>query len=119
MQFPENLLDASEEEILAEIGRVLMADAADALPRSPKELIELARVWSSKQIEKCQAIICPNGLVRELASEGFSVQLAIAVASLIESVTSGSAAIPLAYLICKRGIADFCSNYLNVSSEVK
>jgi hypothetical protein len=65
--------------------------------------------WCETNKQRLKRIICSNQDVRQLAKDGFSVELVAAVLALLESLSLGTAASPLAVLLCKRGLTDLCS----------
>src|SRR5688500_7838060 len=100
----QDLFEANEDDLLMEIGKALLSDSADALPRSRQEIIELSRRWVDAQTINCRNILCGNRVIKELGGEGFSSQVVAAVAALLETAAFGTAATPLAFLLCRRGI---------------
>ena len=103
------LLERTDEELLAMIGESLPSETMGALPPSIDRLCEIAREWIDKNTERIQSSLCKSKIIYKLAHDGNVSDLFLAVSVLIESLTLHSAASPLAAWICKRGVSTFCS----------
>jgi hypothetical protein len=103
------LLDLSLEELETEIGKQLALEELGALPPSLAGLRERGERWVRANAGKLKASVCGNKTVRDLAVQGFSAELVNAVLGLVEAIVSGTAAAPLAILLCRRGLQVMCS----------
>ncbi len=102
-------LSLNEDELLIEIGLALDKDSLDAFPKPIAILKQRAEKFLIVQKKEYQDLICNSKKIQALASEGFTTELVAAVIGLIESITIGAAVSPIAILLCKKGIANFCS----------
>lgn len=104
------LLDMSLEELETEIGKRLAIEELGALPPSRSALRERGERWAKANVGKLKATICGSKRVRDLAAEGFSAELVNAVLGLVEAAVLGTAAAPLAVLLCRRGLQIMCAD---------
>lgn len=115
----QDLLDKSEDELLAEIGLALSESDLMALPESAKHLRKKASQWIVASWDSITSQICANQIIRQLAEDGFSAELVSAVAALLESLSLGSAVTPLAVLLCRRELKHICRDYWGQDSLSK
>lgn len=107
-KFDKSYLSRSEEELLVELNKIVFHDPT-ALP-STKETIDRVNSWIKSNRKKLSNILCTNKKIRDLAEGGFSYELVITVFAALEAYHFGTAASPLAVLICKKGLAEYCKS---------
>jgi hypothetical protein len=100
----------NEDQLLATIGERLEKLELRAVPPRLEVLKQRAEKWLRANRDKLRKLLCHNQKVRHLAKNGFSADLVVAVLALIESLSLGTAASPLAVLLCRRGITSLCED---------
>lgn len=109
----DNLIKLSEEELLIQIAMELNANEFYAIPPSNKKLLQQARSWIDTKLQSIKEVICTSHKVKDLATNGSTAELASAVLGLIESLSLGTAATPLAAYLCKKTITIICEHEWN------
>jgi hypothetical protein len=107
------LLNASEDDLLIEIGKRLTLEETGFLPPNLKAMGERGRRYVAAQTEKLRATVCSSNAVRSAADSGSQAELVSAVAGAIESIVAGTSLTPLAILLSKRGLQNFCEREWN------
>lgn len=110
MTFDEKYYSFSESELLVEIDK-LVFDDFNATPKALAEAKRRAEAWLSTKKVELSSAVCGNKKILTLRSKGFTLELVMAVFAAIEASAFGSAASPLAVLLCKRGIDNFCKGF--------
>ena len=105
----------SEDDLLLEIGYRISENDHFALPPGTDRLRKNALRWIESIKHKYIKVICRDEKIHGLAEDGYSFALVSAVLALLESIAIGTAASPLAVLICKRGIQKLCAEEWKVS----
>lgn len=99
-----------DEELYAEIGkRLTPAGVCYISAPHPKSFQIKGQKFFFGMQTRLQEIICTSTTIKSLAQKGFSTELVAAVLGLIESLAIGTAATPVAALICKRGLNQLCN----------
>lgn len=107
----EKLLNASDDELYAEIGKHLMLEETGFLPSSIKAMQERGQRYLSANLEKLTNAVCLNETVRRTAESGTRTEIGAAIAGAIESFVVGTAVSPVAALLCKRGVHNMCASH--------
>lgn len=108
MTLRRDLFDAADDELLLEFG-IGLSGGVGAFPLPDDEYRKKAREWLEKRVEEAKRVLCRNNTIRHLSKDGFTAELVAAVAALLESIVVGTAAAPLAILLCKQGVVGLCS----------
>jgi hypothetical protein len=101
--------DLSDDELLLRLAHQLAARDRDALPRLPKELLDLAETWLAQHMNELQRLICTSDRVHNLYNDGETPTLVAAVADLISSICVGVSPLTVAYLLTRFGLRKLCS----------
>ncbi|WP_438423275.1 hypothetical protein [Aquimarina macrocephali] len=109
MNFEKKYLDLSESELILELDRIVFDDFT-ATPKSPEEVKGRLEAWLSSKKVELKEIICKNNSIKHLRTNEENLALVTAVFAALEASLFGSAASPLAVLLCKKGIDKLCDN---------
>jgi len=105
------LLEASDAVLLQHIGDAHSLRSLQARPRTDDEREESGKDWISAHINTLRKLVCSSLLIQAYLNSSRTqdrVMLAAAIADLISSVITGIAAVAVAVLILREGIASFC-----------
>lgn len=106
----DSLSAMTDEELLIELGRAIAKEEKHVIPPSKQSLRKKSLRWLEKRTAEIRQIICKDKRVKEFVHNNNSTELLIAVMALLESLAFGSAAAPLAVLLCRRGINTLCKD---------
>jgi len=109
----------SESDLFAEIGRELERDQMQAFPQSVELLRRRGERFFASKLAEVRASICPNKTLRTLAAGGVTIDLAQAVLATLETSTLGTAATPIAVLVCRQGLTSLCNESWSSQEKAK
>ena len=114
MENMQSLIKSSEEDLYLIIGQSI----DESIGLNPNELIERAKNWVYNRLPEIKTLICNNKKIKSFSANEVSVELISAIAALLESIISETAATPLAIILSKYGISSFCEEiWLNQSGK--
>lgn len=109
----ERLLDQTEDDLYANIGRSQVRRGGLAVaPRSDEELVDDGKEWFAQQRTAIAERICGSHTVRVYLESDRVMNRIIIVASiadLISSIATGISGLSVAVLIIKEGLETLCS----------
>jgi hypothetical protein len=106
----KDLLDRSEEELLAELGASQLGETLGVRPSDFGRYLRLGRVWMDQHVEELRNTLCshPNVVrLRALASTDEAAEVATVVDVLL-SVYGQIPATIIAVLVVRRGFVALC-----------
>lgn len=106
---PINLLNLSEEELLANVGKeILGKDGFNIDTPDDKILYNIGNKWFIEKKKNIQSQICNNDLIMSLSTTDNNLELFAAIADLIASITINISPFTVSALILKKGLNKYC-----------
>lgn len=108
----ELALSASNDELLAVIGKSTERGTLGAVPKSIPELAQLGRNWLLSQHSTLRDLVCPRRIMHSIANQSGDDLVSI-VLMLVDLVAATYGRIPgvfVATVIARRGLREFCEN---------
>lgn len=102
----EELLGASTDELLANIGRELQADRL--LPQSVRDAIQAGRAWFEENFEDLRRRICPH--VADVEAKPSAAEAVAALADLLASVHNVPAVASVSVIVYRYGVGSLCAD---------
>ena len=107
----DRLLASDENALYVTLGHALGSRSLGVDAADERRLVQRAKAWLAQSSGNWQAAICSDPSVRDLAQGGVTCELVAAVCTILESAALGTAATPLAVLLCKQGLAAYCRTH--------
>jgi hypothetical protein len=107
----KHLIEADEARLFEHIGAHAIRGSVGARPATPRELEKEGRAWLKRHTAELRNRVCSSLVVKTyLGSDRAQdrVLLVAAVADLVSSLVTGIAAISVAVLIVREGLATWC-----------
>jgi hypothetical protein len=100
----------SEESLFRAVGSDL--EGALAMPLDPAALIDRGRRWFTAHVADFQTQVCRNAHVKDLVLEqGDTASIVLEIGALISRLVLPVNPVPVAVLIVRKGLRDFCAAY--------
>ena len=113
----ETLMILNNDELLIKIGVCLEQGSIHIKEPNDDFYKKRASIFLKSILPSMTKKICFNRNIKTLADNGKSVALATAILSLIEGIVAGTAAVPIAVLLCQMGVEKICETYWTQPNE--
>ena len=109
-EYDPNILAMNEEELFARLGGEILADSRMGLSLSKAQKHAFGRDWFRKHIGQIKKAVCHSKLIEDLAAEGDTASLVVAIGPLLGFSASGAAIAIIAVLIVRIGVRRICAD---------
>lgn len=110
----KHLIEADEARLFEHIGAHAIRGSVGARPATPRKLEKEGRAWLKRHTVELRNRVCGSVVVKAYLDSDSAqdrVLLVAAVADLVSSLVTGVAAISVAILIVREGLATWCKEH--------